>query len=65
MAGAGISTFTDAYSQLLKFGLMGFGAIGESKALFLREQVIAISMLVGQIIDPFKNLTHNWASLQK
>jgi subfamily B ATP-binding cassette protein HlyB/CyaB len=63
--GEGISSFTDAYTQLLKYGLMWFSAYWGVKGALSPGQVIAISMLVGQIVDPFRNLSHNWASIQE
>ncbi len=65
MTGAGLASFTDAYSQIMKYGLMGFGAYWGVKGDLSPGQVIAISMLVGQIIDPFKSMAHNWSSFQE
>ena len=65
MAGAAMSTITDSYAQMLRFALMGFAAYSGVKGNLSPGQVIAISMLIGQIVDPFKNLSHNWPALQE
>jgi ABC-type bacteriocin/lantibiotic exporter with double-glycine peptidase domain len=62
---SGLASVTDGYAQIVKYGLMGFAAYWGIRGSLSPGQVVAISMLAGQIIGPFQNLAHNWPDIQE
>jgi ABC-type bacteriocin/lantibiotic exporter with double-glycine peptidase domain len=58
-------TGTYLYTQIVRYGMMGAAAYLAIIGTLSPGQVIAVSMIINQIIEPFKNLARSWPSLQE
>ena len=65
MTNVGMTTITEGYTQIVKNILMGTSAYLGIKGSLTPGQVIAVSMIINQIVDPFKNLSRGWATFQE
>jgi ATP-binding cassette subfamily B protein len=55
----------DSYNQIARFALMGYAAFLGIQGELSPGQVVALSMIVNSVIDPFNTLAHAWSGVQE
>jgi subfamily B ATP-binding cassette protein HlyB/CyaB len=60
-----LNATAETYNQIARFLLMGYSAYLGITGELSPGQVVALSMIVSSVIDPFNSLAHAWSGVQE
>ncbi len=65
LTGVMLVGFVDMYFYLVKYGMMGFTVYLAMHRELTPGQVVALSMIISQVLEPFEKMAYQWSDFQE